>query len=137
MLSNVSSNVQINNIVYMYIVGPKKSNTSQRSGILPTPPINICRLGFLDLSNWVLFSTLFVTGDICRVSLVILVCSTTWSFLLSHKQTHTHTHTHTHTMYIDKHLVWHRGCHVFGQALCDIFSVRKNLGWLQQQILWR
>ena len=68
--------------------------------------------------------------------------------------THTLTHTHTHKFrmlfrycgrsnliflyfMIEKHTVWHGGCHTFGQALCDILSARKRLGRPQQQFLCR
>ena len=70
-----------------------------------------------------------------------------WSYccvlLAGHFLSHILSHTHTFKMFfwycgnfflihlyftIDKHTVWHGGCHMFGQSLCDILPARKRLG---------
>ena len=54
--------------------------------------IDFCCLGFLDLSNWILILSSFITRDICRVSLVVLLLhSTTRSFFITYTLTHTNS----------------------------------------------
>jgi len=54
------------------------------------PQIDFCCLGFLDVSNWILILSSFITRDIRRTSLMVLLLrSTTWLFFsntLSHTQ---------------------------------------------------
>merc|ERR1712238_75347 len=108
------------------------------------PQIDFCCLGFLDVSNWILILSSFITRDICRVSLVVLLLrSTTWLFF--------HTHSHTHKIQnvflilwqiVSNSFVLHDRQQLFRQALCDILPVRKRLEWqcwspFQQQFLCR
>ena len=54
------------------------------------PQIDFCCLGFLDVSNWILTWSSFITRDIHRVSLVVLLlCSTAQSFHFSHTPSQT------------------------------------------------
>ena len=68
------------------------------------PQIESYCFEFFDVSNWFLVPSSFITRDICRVSLVVLLLhSTTWSFFItqlhfhSHSPNHNHNHKHVHT----------------------------------------
>ena len=88
------------------------------------PQIDVCCLGFLNLSNWILIPSSFIIKDICRVSLVVLLLrSAIRSFLLSHTPSYTQIQNvfwycgrfnliHLYFT-INKHTVWHGGCHMF------------------------
>ena len=52
------------------------------------PQIDFCCLGFLDVSNWILIQSSFITRDIRRVSLVILLLRSI-TRLFSHTLSHT------------------------------------------------
>ena len=55
------------------------------------PQLDFCCLGFLDVSNWILIPSPFITRDINSVSLaVLLLRSTIRSFFTTHTLTHTH-----------------------------------------------
>merc|ERR1712161_23724 len=83
-----------------------------------------------DVSNWILTLSSFITRDIRRVSLVVLLLrSATWLIF--------HTHSHTHKIQNAFLILWqifsnsfvlHDQQKLFRQALCDILPVRKRLG---------
>ena len=47
------------------------------------PQIDLCCLGFLDVSNWILIQSSFITRDIRRVSLVVLLLRSITRLILS------------------------------------------------------
>jgi len=82
-------------------------------------------------------------GSVQQQHLWCTTLSTTFSTTIMSFLPHTLSHTQIQNAFfwycgrsnliylyftIDKHTVWHGGCHMFGQALCDILPARKRLG---------
>jgi len=57
MLSNVSSNVSIDNIIHMHTTALTTAIQIRELDYCHHPQIDFCCLGFLDLSNWILTLT--------------------------------------------------------------------------------
>ena len=69
-------------ILFIYTSPPPTTSTQiKKLDYCNHPQISFCCLGFLDVSNWILILSLFITRDIHRISLVVLLLrSTTWLF---------------------------------------------------------
>ena len=116
MLRNVSSNVQINNIIHMHTNGLHKDYCHH-------PQIDFCCLGFLNLSDWILILSSFITRHIRRVSLVVLLLhSTTRLFFYHIHPTHTIQNEFLILWQIQSNLlVLHdRQTHVWTSSMCYI-----------------